>query len=206
MFDCTLLFGVNGGWLKMAKVEGPLFSLVARGSVNNLLTFQTTKAGQIVKGYKAPKDKKTEKQVQNRTNFKEARLKYKDLGADDRSAWRFRAYGELYTGYAAFIKYCKKAIDLGKTWITIKNVDVIDITGMSAKVVMNVSSAAGVKVLYGEKPGAYYNQVSETEPYSLNPQISLSGLTAKTKYYFRVDLITENGNRGETGDYVFQTV
>ena len=190
----------------MAKVEGPLFSLRARGSIEETLTFQTTKAGQIVKFYKVPTDPKTVDQMKSRDDFKKAAAYYRNLSVKDRLAWKEMTYDEQYTGYAGFIKSCKSELAKDKNWVNINKVTVLNITHITAEIKCEVDQAVGVVVKYGYIPGQLYMQQIEQEPYTENPIINLSNLYLRTKYYFRIFLIDNNINFAETGLYSFETI
>jgi hypothetical protein len=189
----------------MAKVEGPLFSLRARGSIEKTLTFQTTKAGQIVKLYKVPPDPKTDSQLKSRSDFQQAAKYYRELSPDDRQAWKVLTYEHNYTGYAGFMQTCKTTLASGKEWINLKKIIISDITKNTALIKANTDIPAGIKVIYGYKPGKLHLDFAEEEPYSLNPEITLLDLFMRTRYYFRLTLITPENQYGITGLYSFMT-
>ena len=189
----------------MAKVEGPLFSLRARGSIEETLTFQTTKAGQIVKFYKVPDDPKTAAQMKSRDDFKKAAAYYRTLSPFDRQAWKEMTYEQQYTGYAGFIKSCKRVLAEGKNWVNIYNVSVSDITHTTVKINVEVNKAVGVVIKYGYAPGQLYMEQPEQEPYTVNPVLDLINLHLRTKYFFRIFLIDFSNNFAETGLYSFET-
>ncbi len=190
----------------MAKVEGPLFSLRARGSIENLLTFQTTKAGQICKGYRAPRDPKSKLQLQNRDNFKKARDYYRQLKKEDRQAWKEMTYDQNYTGYAGFIKDCKLALDTGLEWVNMKEVQVIDLSREYAVIKTSIKEPLGIKALYGYSPGHLQFEQIEEEPYSTEPELLLCNLLMATTYFFRLKMISSEDYAGETGIYKINTL
>lgn len=189
----------------MAKVEGPLFSLRARGSIEKTLTFQTTKAGQIVKFYKVPPDPKTAAQLKSRNDFQQAAEYYRKLSPADRQAWKVMTYEQDYTGYAGFIQACKSTLAQNKEWVNIKQVTVPEITRNTALIRANIEQPVGIKIAYGYSSGRLHLELEETEPYSINPEIQLTDLFMRTRYYFRLTLISTENQYGITGLYSFMT-
>ena len=72
----------------MAKVISPLFSISASGTLANLLTFSNNQNGAFIKRFagnsKIKGNLPSEKQVNDRYNFKKANLYYKVLTSNER--------------------------------------------------------------------------------------------------------------------------
>ena len=89
----------------MAKIKGGLFSISARGSIADLITFQGRKHFEHVHKKPTPKNPQTTTQTANRTKFKETVATWHLLTSEEKQAYNIigHKFGNI-PGFNAFIK------------------------------------------------------------------------------------------------------
>jgi len=193
----------------MAKVTGPLMSMDARGALGKAIVFSNWKGVAVVRQFVIPSNPNTAAQQSVRAAFSSAVEVFKTLSAEDKTAWGRRASGLAMSGYNALVKYCSAAIQAGKTWVTINNVNEgAAATNSTITVEVTTDALKACKVEYGTKTGVYTATKEEVaDPGDLDPRnIVLTGLAANTLYFFRVSLKTPGGtHEGATGEYTAMT-
>lgn len=88
----------------MPKLTGPLFSVEARGTLGNALTFKKGKEGQRVEKVPRPRDRKSVAQVAQRDLFVEAVLYWHSLGMSQRDYAEVKGDALRITGYNYVIR------------------------------------------------------------------------------------------------------
>jgi hypothetical protein len=72
----------------MPKLQGPLFSLGASGSIGKTLVFRKTRHGLTVQRWSKPTDPATDAQLPYRAYWSAARDAWRALEAADRATWQ----------------------------------------------------------------------------------------------------------------------
>lgn len=72
----------------MAKVQGPLMSISASGSVGKILTFRACRRGSVVQLLSAPTGAPSAAQQSERARMQDARAAYRALTAPERIEWQ----------------------------------------------------------------------------------------------------------------------
>ncbi len=85
----------------------------------------------------------------------------------------------------------------------ISNIQSPSITANSALITWNTDELSSSLVIYGTTPGIYTNQATGSS--GTFHQVSLSGLTASTTYYYRVNSTDSSGNTAQSTEYSFTT-
>jgi len=93
----------------MARVQGPLMSEKAHGSIANKLTFLQQKGLSICKKYKQPIYRKTEKQNIQRTMLRNIILMWQYMTDDDKELWNNKAKEQGYK-ISGFQLFCSTAL------------------------------------------------------------------------------------------------
>jgi len=90
----------------MVKVNGPLFSLTAGGTLADTLTFVKRVEGYRVETKPVPKDNRTASQASQRNRFLAAAASWQLLGAAARAVYEGMASDKALTGYSAYLRDC----------------------------------------------------------------------------------------------------
>jgi hypothetical protein len=89
----------------MAKVIGPLHSLVASGDFGKILTYRRVGHNNVVSEYAAPTDNRSTPQTVHRTAMRTARAAWRALSSTEQQEWNQQAKPIPGTsGYNLFIK------------------------------------------------------------------------------------------------------
>jgi hypothetical protein len=90
----------------MAKVIGPLHSLVASGDFGKILTYRRVGSNNVVSEYSSPTDNRSIPQTVHRTAMRTARAQWRALTPSEKETWNQNAIGIPGTsGYNLFIKH-----------------------------------------------------------------------------------------------------
>lgn len=170
----------------MAKVTGPLFSLDASGKFADSLVFMKWKGINTVRQYTKPTNVNTIRQQSVRNAFRAATALYQSLLRPDKEAWKLRAAGSPMSGYNAFMGEAVQTLMQMRAFTLINKVQVDNITANSAEIKVTASEDGEANILYGEKPGTYYDSIPITLVKDTEVTASLSGLLGETYYYFRI--------------------
>lgn len=194
----------------MAKVQGPLFSVDARGKIGDSLVFMGWRGLKTVRSYTVPANPQTEEQMRVRQNFTTAVSMWSRLTGADQFAWRNLAVGQPYSGFNDFVGRVKRQLDMGAQWALIYNVQVTDITENSATITMTADYDGTYVLRYGTTSGSYPNSVIMQLEGEFNEEgtftAELTGLSPDTTYYYTIELMDGNGVEGRTGIYTFSTM
>lgn len=87
----------------MAKLEAPLLSEQASGTLAGVLTFSSRKSGQQVRFQKKQKDVITSLRTAQRAKYNEAVSAWNNLNPTQKANWTRQAQGQNLTGYNLFI-------------------------------------------------------------------------------------------------------
>lgn len=71
----------------MAKINGPLFSIAARGTIAGALTYSKRKSGQQTRYQKKQKDVITPARTAHRAIFQEAKTYWQTLSDNEKAQW-----------------------------------------------------------------------------------------------------------------------
>jgi len=88
----------------VAKVNAPLFSFKAFGSVGKGITYTASKGINIVKRFFKSKDNLTSRRLQIRETYQEGILAWKDLTPEQKQGYEEQASGKTLTGYNLFMQ------------------------------------------------------------------------------------------------------
>ena len=90
----------------MAKVIGPLHSLIASGDFGKILTFRRVGRNNVVSEYSTPTDNRSTPQTVHRTAMRNARAAWRALSSSEQEEWNQQAKTIPGTsGYNLFIKH-----------------------------------------------------------------------------------------------------
>lgn len=189
----------------MAKVTGPLFSVDARGKIADTLVFMGWRGIKTVRKWLKPANPRTAAQVQTREFFTDAVMAHHGLSAADKGALRLAASGQPFSGFNLWVNWMKSTLDALKVWVTIKNV-----TGTPGLVGSGQITIAGtatanlpLRIKYGRTTALLDGEAIDVTPVANSFTQAITGLLPATVYYFKIELMTPDGNRGETGIYGF---
>lgn len=97
----------------MAKSNGPLFSMEARGTVGDCLTFSKRKSGQQVRFQRKQKDRITALRTANRSIFLAAVAAWSALTSEQKAVYNERAKSQNLTGYNLYVsEYMSVGVDV----------------------------------------------------------------------------------------------
>ncbi|MTI62226.1 MAG: YfhO family protein [Firmicutes bacterium] len=170
----------------MAKVTGPLFSLDASGKFADSLVFTKWKGINTVRQYAKPTNVNSAKQKVVRNAFTAASALYQKLLGPDKEAWKLRSAGLPMSGYNAFMGIAVQTLMKMRAFTLINKVQVDNITSNSAQIKITADEDGEANILYGEKPGSYYDSIPISLLKDTEITVSLSDLVASNNYYFRV--------------------
>jgi len=170
----------------LAKVTGPLFSLDASGKFADSLVFAKWKGINTVRQYAKPTNVNSAKQQAVKKAFSASSAMYKTLLGPDKEAWKIRSTGMPMSGYNVFMGLAVKALKDLRAFTLINKVQVTNLTGSSADILITASEDGEARLEYGNKPGSYYESIPVTLQKDTEVSVSLTGLTADIDYYFRI--------------------
>lgn len=98
----------------MAKLDGPLMSMGASGSIGGILTFGSNKGRNFVRQLVIPANPKTPAQQGVRSNMKFTGQEWAQLSDTDKATWEARA---AQTNISAFAAFSSKSMD---NWSNLK--------------------------------------------------------------------------------------
>jgi len=192
----------------VAKVKGPLFSIVAMGTVDNKLIYRKRKGIDDVKKYTKTVNPNTPGQQTQKGYFKNAIDAWSIDGysAADKFAWDQYAKTKkvITSGFNRFTGLKITAEKEGSTWNKLTNCIIYDVTGTGFKVDVDVSSDLSGKLYIGTSK---YSMLTEfVGVFSVNKYtFTITGLLQTTKYYFYIENTAANEN-ARTGVYSKKTI
>lgn len=185
----------------MAKVKGPLFSIVAMGKIDNNLIYRKRKGLNDVKKYTKTVNPNTLGQQDQKGYFKNAIEAYSIDGYSeaDKSAWDQYAKTKkvITSGFNRFTGFKMSAEKEGLTWNTLKNCTIYDVTGNGFKVDIDVNSDKTGKLYLGISKYSMlreYLGIFAVDHYTF----TVTGLDISTQYYFYMqnDAVGEGARTG----------
>ena len=191
---------------RLAKVEGPLFSIDADGKIAKSLIHMKRKGRHDVRRYVIPVNPKSDDQKTQRNFLKEAVYNWKNDGYTeiDIEAWNLYAktYGDISSGYNMFLRHKINAMKEGKEWTKLYDYVVVNLTKVDANISIITPEETGARLYIGTSPkvmvraidgifleNRYYYSIDELEP--------------STRYYMYV--ANRNNNVSRTGIYTIKT-
>lgn len=189
----------------MAKVTGPLFSVDARGKIADTLVFMGWRGIKTVRKWLKPANPRTAAQVQTREFFTNAVMAHHGLSVTDKAALRLAASGQPFSGFNLWVNWMKSTLDALKIWVTIKNVTGTAGAAGSGQITVAGSASANLplRIKYGRTTALNDGEAADITPIANSFTRAITGLLPATIYYFKIELMTPNGSRGETGIYTF---
>lgn len=192
----------------MGLVKGPLLSIDARGKIADTLVFSGWKGLKTVRAYVIPANPKSADQVTQRTKMTDAVAWWHNAGysALDIAAWGFRA-SLAAAPRSGFNELVADHIDkniAGAPYDTLTDIVVSAVGAAGFTVGATGVGAQTYKLKVGINPRALLTEFSGA---AVAGAISIvaSGLSATTKYYFK--LVCTSVNKGaETGVYNQTTI
>jgi len=97
----------------MAKLISPLYSLEARGSLCNVLTFSSRKSGNQVRFQHRPHDRTTAARTEQRNFFAEGKYTWNLLSEEQKNNWKSKVSFENPLPYNAYLSHYINAIISG---------------------------------------------------------------------------------------------
>lgn len=191
----------------MGLVKGPLLSIDARGKIANTLVFSGWKGLKTVRAYVIPANPKSAGQVTQRGILTAAVAWWHDVGYSllDVAAWAFRASlaKSPRSGFNEFTSdFIAKELAT-KTYTVLKDITQGTITSTGFHVLGTGVGTQDYVVKLGTNPRALLQEF--TAPAIAGAiDITVTGLTAATKYYFTV-VCNEAADITETGVYSQET-
>ena len=192
----------------MAKIKGPLFSIVAMGTIGKSLTYRERKGIDDVKKYTRTINPDTSGQQIQKSYFKNAIDSWSIDGYSeaDKLAWnKFASTKKFITsGFNRFTSFKIIAEKEGSTWNKLTNCIIYDVTATGFKVDIDVSSdLSGILYLGNSK----YSMLSEfIGVFSVNKYtFTITGLQDGTKVFFYIRN-TSIGEGARTGIYQYYFV
>ena len=88
----------------MAKINMPLMSEKATGSIGKSLIYTTAKLTKICKGFFVSKDRKTERKIFIRSVFIDGKNAWIALPEEEKNSYKTKAKNKKMTGYNLFMK------------------------------------------------------------------------------------------------------
>jgi hypothetical protein len=88
----------------MAKVNSPLLSVKASGSVGTILTFSQRRTCQQVRYQRRQTDVISVDRTTQREKFKNAVKKWNELSSEEKTSWNTAALYEPMTGYDLYVR------------------------------------------------------------------------------------------------------
>lgn len=192
---------------RLAKVEGPLFSIDSSGKIAKTQVNMRRKGRHDVRKYVIPKNPQTGAQKEQRDYMKEGVLAWKTDGYTilDIEAWN--TYATLKKGnLSGYNMFLSEKINVKKSsldWSKLYNCVISNVTGNGFKVEINVSSDLSGILYIGT------SKVSMTKEFigvfSVNKYtFTVNGLSALTNYYFYIKNTSYN-EYGRSGIYKKKT-
>lgn len=173
----------------MAKVKGPLFSIVAMGKIDDKLIYRKRKGLNDVKKYTKTVNPNTLGQQDQKGYFKNAidAWSIDRYSEADKFAWDQYAKTKkvITSGFNRFTGFKMSAEKEGLTWNTLKNCTIYDVTGNGFKVDIDVNSDKTGKLYLGISKYSMlreYIGVFAVDHYTF----TVTGLDISTQYYFYV--------------------
>lgn len=189
----------------MSKVKGPLFSIIAMGTIDKSLTYRKRKGIDDVKKYTRTINPDTAGQQTQKSYFKNAIEAWSadEYSEADKIAWNRLASTKkvITSGFNRFTSLKIIAEKEGLTWNKLNNSTVYDIAETGFKVDVNVSSdLSGVLYLGTSK----YSMLQEfIGVFSVDKYtFTITGLPDRTKVFFYVKN-TSVGEGARTGIYQY---
>lgn len=178
----------------MAKLTAPLLSLSASGSIAGSITYGTWKGVKYARQRVIPANPNTANQQTQRgyitTNVSRWHSTVNPLNALDKANLD---RGALYAGrpMSGFNLFCLCGINTLKASVSLLHLHGTTesaITASGFKIVVTHSSSAAVKIRYGVSPTALITVQTRDEASTpgTTSTFTLTGLSATTKYYYRV--------------------
>ena len=187
----------------MAKVKGPLFSIVAMGTIDNDLTYRKRKGIDDVKKYIKTVNPDTPGQQVQKGYFKNAIDAWSIDGYSeaDKLAWdKFAKTKKVITsGFNRFTSSKIVAEKEGFTWNKLTNCTIYDVTAAGFKVDIDVSSDLSGILYIGVSKYSMLREIVGV--FSVNKYtFTVTGLQDDTKYYFYIKS-TSVGEGARSGIY-----
>lgn len=194
----------------MAKVIAPLFSFGASGKLADALVFFPFKGLNAVRSYVVPANPNTAAQQAQRSYMTDAVNEWHDAGytENDRAAWnRFAATLQAgMSGFNAFVRSFINEAVAGGTWT--RQAAAVTSSVTSSGFVVNITKASGgdtPAIRYGTSPTFMPNSANLVDQTGNDWEVTLSGLTAGTNYYWYIEVGTPGSDYGRTGVYLTRT-
>lgn len=193
----------------MAKVQGPLFSVDARGKIADSLVFMGWRGIKTVRSYAVPSNPNTPDQMRVRNNFMIATQKWKELTGRDQNAWRAFASGEEYSGYNDLVGRVKETLDKNETWVMLTNATDEEVTANSANISIQSDYETDLTIRWGTASKSYSNSktMDAPEDFATDPTYTaeLTDLPPNSTIYFTIEVAPQEGIDGRTGEYTIST-
>jgi len=191
---------------RLAKVEGPLFSIDADGKIAKSLIHMKRKGRHDVRRYVIPVNPKSDDQKTQRNFLKEAVYNWKNDGYTeiDIEAWNLYAktIGDISSGYNMFLRHQINANKEGKEWTKLYDYVVVSLTNVEANISIKTPEETGARLYIGTSPKVMVRAIDGIfleNGYSY----SIDELEPSTRYYMYV--ANRNNNVSRTGIYTIKT-
>lgn len=193
---------------KVAKIEGPLFSIKGVGKLGKSLIYSQSKGSKRAKRYKVPDNPDTIDQKSQRGFMTNAVLAWKTDGYTllDIEAWNLFASIQKKTlsGYNVFLREYINYAKEGYTWHPMWNCVMENLTHMSCDVYVNYYTNNEHRLRSGTSKRVMLKSTAPTRVDG-KYKYAISGLEQNTKYYFYVGPWFP-GPSERTGIYSFKTL
>ena len=194
----------------MAKVIAPLFSFGASGKLADSLVFFPFKGVNAVRSYVVPANPKSAAQQTQRGYMTGAVDEWHAAGytASDRAAWNRLAttLGKGLSGFNAFCRFHIAESVAGGTWT--RMADVLDSAIGPAGFQVNVTKVSGgdtPSIHYGVSPTFMPNSQVLVDQTGNDWEVTITGLSSTTLYYYYIDVGAAGTDYGRTGIYSTRT-
>lgn len=189
----------------MAKVQGPLFSVDARGKIADSLVFMGWRGLKTVRSYAIPSNPNTPDQIRVRNNFTMATKLWSRLTGRDQNAWRAFASGNQYSGYNDLVGKAKDIMDKGGEWVLLNNAEEKNVTSTGATIEIESSKEVDLIIRWGTSSRSYGMSMTMTPPedFETNPVYTaeLTNLPSNATVYYTIEVAETEGLAGRTGEY-----
>jgi len=193
----------------MAKVQGPLFSVDARGKIGNSLVFMGWRGIKTVRSYAVPSNPNTPAQIEVRQRFTKATQLWGKLTGKDQQAWRASASGQEFSGFNDLVKRAKDIYDEDGAWVLFSDAAESAVTVDSATITINGDVDQSSIIRYGNTAGSYANSMPMTVGAIVGSKYpftaDLTGLPTNSPVYYIVEIVDAAGFAGRSGEYSFST-
>jgi len=194
----------------MATVKTPLMSFGASGQLAKSIVFFPYKGLNVVRSHVVPANPNSAAQQTQRGYMGDAVDEWHAAGYTEADHGAFNRWATtLGAGLSGFNAFCRDFINeavAGGTWTRMADAVVSAITGTGFQVnITKVSGGTTPSIHYGVSPTFMPNTASLVDQTGNDWEVTLSGLTAHTRYYWYIDVGTPGASHGRTGVYLTPT-